>query len=119
MLLLDDDLSEHRARYVFSAFRVICDKITAILDHLCEIVEGDVGARRRIVETAVGVLFDDHRFRVACRIAARGAHVRGFSPPGWSPRTTIQRINGSIASKTRRRHKDRSRGRRSSIYSVQ
>src|ERR1700730_8812120 len=62
------------------------DKVTAILDHLCEILEGYVSARRRIVETAVGILFDDHRFRVACHIAVRDAHVRGFSPRGWSPR---------------------------------
>src|SRR6266446_5232373 len=61
------------------------NKVTAILDHLCEILEGDVSARRRIVETAVGILFDDHRFRVACHIAVRDAHVRGFSPRGWSP----------------------------------
>src|SRR6266850_4590052 len=103
MLLLDDDLSQHRAGYVFSRFRIIRDKVTAILDHLCEIVEGDVGARRRIVETAVGVLLDDDRFRVARSIAVRGAHVRGVSPRGWSPRTTIQRFDGSAASKRRLR----------------
>src|SRR5947199_6544251 len=84
MLLLDDDLRKHRASYVFSRFRIICDKITAILDHLCEILEGDVGARRRIVETAVGVFLDDDRFRVARSIAVRGAHVGDVSPRGWS-----------------------------------
>src|SRR6266446_9300838 len=61
------------------------NKVTAILDHLCEILEGDVSARRRIVETAVGILFDGDRFRVACHIAVRDAPVRGFSPRGWAP----------------------------------
>src|SRR5258708_12046025 len=76
------------------------NKVTAILDHLCEILEGDVSARRRIVETAVGILFDDHRFRVACHIAVRDAHVRGFSPRGWSP------LGHNTANQRQRRIKD-------------
>ena len=49
-----------------------------------QILEGDVGARRRIVETAVGVFLDDDRFRVARSIAVRGTHVGDVSPRGWS-----------------------------------
>src|ERR1700730_8492876 len=94
------------------------NKVTALLDHLCEIVEGDVGARRRIVETAVGVLLDDDWFRVARSIAVRGAHVRGVSHRGWPSPSTIQRFDGSAASKTRRLHDDRFRGRSPGIYWV-
>jgi len=79
------------------------NKVTAILDHLCEILEGDVSARRRIVETAVGILLTTTGF-ASLAISLFGMLMCAVSRlEGVPPSATIQRINGSAASKTRRR----------------
>ena len=58
VLLLEDDLGEHRAGDVLAGLGVIDDEILAGLDHGGEVFERHVGARAGIVESPVGVLFN-------------------------------------------------------------
>ncbi len=110
LLLLDDDLGQNRAGDILACFRVMSDEISAFLNHPSKIVEGDVAARCRVVESAVGIFFDDNRF-AAARVIVRGAHAHGISPRRRSPSPTIQGFEAIASSKTRRPHADRFRDR--------
>src|SRR3546814_5918597 len=62
---LDDDLGQHRAGDVLARLRVVDDEILPVLHHLAQMVEGDVAARRRVVQPPVGVFLDRDRRAVA------------------------------------------------------
>src|SRR3546814_13526414 len=86
---LDDDLGQHRAGDVLARLRVVDDEILAVLHHLAQMVEGDVAARRRIVQPPVGVFLDCDRRAVAglalapvCRPPVLAAHDRKHSRSG-------------------------------------
>ncbi len=59
--LLDDDLGEYRMGQVVAIFGVVDHEITVGADHLGQVFKRDVGACFSIVETAVGILLNDHR----------------------------------------------------------
>src|SRR3984885_10602632 len=61
VLLLEDDLGQHRARNVLAGLGVIDDEILAGLDHGGEVFERHIGARAGVVEPPVGVLLDRDR----------------------------------------------------------
>ncbi len=64
VLLLGDDLDEHRARDVLAGLRVEHREILAALHHGGEIFERHIGAGASVVEPPVGVLLDrDRTFR--------------------------------------------------------
>src|SRR5207237_6642032 len=102
LLLLDNDLGQHRAGDVFTGLGVMRDKIAALLDQFGEVVERDIAARGGVVETPVGVFLDDNRFGSTGVVAARGVHVRGVSPQGEGPSTATIRAIGGVAFSTTR-----------------
>jgi len=77
LLLLDDDLRQHRPRDVLAGLGVVDDELAAALHHRAEVVERDVAARRRVVEPPVGVFLDDDRRRFAAAWCAGGATRMG------------------------------------------
>ena len=62
VLLLEDDLGQHRAGDVLAGLGIVDDEILAVLDHPREVFERDIGAGAGVVEAPVGVLLDDDRF---------------------------------------------------------
>src|SRR6266446_5495105 len=50
VLLLEDDLREDGARNILARFGVVDDEILAVFDHAGEILQRQVGARRRTIE---------------------------------------------------------------------
>ena len=61
VLLLEDDLGQHRTGDVLAGLGVVDDEILALLDHLGEVFERHVGGGAGVVEPAVGVFLDDRR----------------------------------------------------------
>ena len=61
VLLLENDLGEHRAGDVLAGLGVIDDEILAVLDHGGEVFERHIGARAGVVEPPVGVFLDRDR----------------------------------------------------------
>ena len=57
-LLFEDDLGQDRAGDLFACFGIVDDEILAVLDHVSEVFEGDVGAGPSIVEPTVRVFLD-------------------------------------------------------------
>jgi hypothetical protein len=57
VFLLEDDLREDRARYVFAGLGVVHNEILAIFDHGGEVLERHVSACSGIVEPPVGIFF--------------------------------------------------------------
>ena len=82
LLLLDDDLGQHRAGDVLAGLGVMSDEIAALLDQLGEIVERDIAARRRVVEPPVGVFLDDDRLGRSAGLSLFGVFMRAPSPVG-------------------------------------
>ncbi len=70
VLLLEDDLRQHRAGDVFAALGVIDDEILAEFHHGGEVFERDVGAGTGVVESPVGVFFDCDRLFCVCHLVA-------------------------------------------------
>jgi hypothetical protein len=60
LLLLDDDLGQHRAGDLFAGLGVKDHKILAAFDHRGEVFERDVGAGASVVEPPVGVFLDSN-----------------------------------------------------------
>ena len=65
VLLLEDDLGQHRAGDVLAGLGVVDDEILALPDHAAEIVERHIGRGAGVVEPAVGVFLDDRRWLFA------------------------------------------------------
>ena len=76
---------QHRAGDVFAGLGVVGHEIAALLDHLGEVVEGDIAARRGVVEPPVGVFLDDDGLagRPACRCS--GCSCAHHFPSGSLP----------------------------------
>ena len=79
LLLLDDDLGQHRAGQILAGLGVLDDEIAALFDHAGEVVERHVAAGRRVVEAAVGVFLDDDR--LGCRPVCRWWDRSSWPPP--------------------------------------
>ena len=77
-LLLEDDLGQHRAGDVLVGLGVVDDEILSAFHHLREIGQGHVGARRGIVEPAVGVFFDRGRSGIGHEIYGSQNHAGPF-----------------------------------------
>ena len=60
----DNDLRQHLMGDVFTRLGVAHDEIGPLLNHLTEILEGDITAGRRVVEPTVRVFLDDHRLAI-------------------------------------------------------
>src|SRR5262249_40296090 len=59
--------------------RVEHGKIATLFDHLRQIIEGHIAARRRVVEAAIRVFFDDDRLFARARlVAGRCCHAPGI-----------------------------------------
>jgi hypothetical protein len=72
VLLLEDDLGQHRAGDVLAALGVVDDEIVARLDHGGEVLERHIGAGAGVVEPTIGVFLDGDRF---FRLS-HGSHAR-------------------------------------------
>ena len=55
--LFDNDLGEHLMGDVLARLGIAHDELRPALDHLAEMIEGDVTAGRGVVEAAIGVFF--------------------------------------------------------------
>ena len=62
VLLLEDDLGQHRAGDVLAGLGVVDDEILARLHHDGEVFERHIGAGAGVVEPPVGVFLDGDRF---------------------------------------------------------
>src|SRR5205814_4652282 len=100
LLLLDDDLGQHRAGEVLAGLGVVDDEIATLLDQRGKIVERHIAAGRSIVEPPVGVFLDDHWFGAAWLAAAGTAHAPGVPRKGRCCSATIQRFAVPASSKT-------------------
>ena len=80
-LLLEDDLGQNRAGDVLAGLGVGDDEILALLQHLGEILERDIGRGAGVVETPVRVLLDGGR-RLLLRHALAGTKVPLPEPAG-------------------------------------
>src|SRR5262249_21235091 len=81
LLLLDDDLGEHRAGYVLVGLGVMHDKIAALLDHLRKVFERHITAGSGFVEAPVGVFLDAARLGTGGLYGPVCIHARGV--PAW------------------------------------
>ena len=68
-LLLEDDLGEDRAGDVFIGLGVVDDEIFARLHHFRQIGQGHIGARRGIIQAAIGVFLDRSRSGIGHAVA--------------------------------------------------
>jgi hypothetical protein len=57
----ENDLGENRAGNVIAGTRVLDFKLGAFLDHRGKVIERHIRRSLGVVETPIGVLFDDHR----------------------------------------------------------
>jgi hypothetical protein len=69
VLLLEDDLCQHRTGDVLAGLGVVNHKILALFDHDREVFQRHIGAGAGIIEPAVGVFLDGDRFSGFCHAA--------------------------------------------------
>ena len=77
-LLLEDDLGQHRTGDVFVGLGVVNDEVLPAFHHLRQVGQGHVGARRGIVEPAVGVFFDRGRSGIGHEVYGSQSDVGPF-----------------------------------------